>query len=199
MLRATAFPAPYNSVPVLSGTHTCHSMVATRVVYSRSSLISRFVFRQFQLPRGKSLRVGGLVAATAKKQGSGGNGLAGMEGDFDNEYEDVGYEYDDDDEEEEGEDDGEEVLPFEDMEKWFARKPKGFGEGKEYDTSVEDKLLEEMRQNSEAQGANLKKLKSNPVKPAFKHNAQKNKGYTPKITFFFLKTFLGCTRLAWCV
>ena len=49
-------------------------------------------------------------------------------------------------------------------------------EGKVYDTSVEDKLLEEMRQSRIAQAENLKKLMSNPVKHASNESVQKKKG-----------------------
>lgn len=82
-------------------------------------------------------------------------------------YDDVvlgGNKYDDDEEEEDDDVDEEGLLPLEQMRKWLKNKPKGFGEEKVYDTSVEDKLLEEMRQSREAQAANLKKLKSGPVK-----------------------------------
>jgi len=95
--------------------------------------------------------------------------------------------YDDDEEEEEFDDDDDEeegMLPLDDMNKWFEKKPRGFGEGKVYDTSVEDKLLEEMRQSRIAQAENLTKLKSNPVKHASNESVQKKKGYQPKILFF---------------
>ena len=65
---------------------------------------------------------------------------------------------------------------MEKMNKWFEKKPRGFGEGKVYDTSVEDKLLEEMRQSRIAQAENLKKLMSNPVKHASNESVQKKKG-----------------------
>ncbi|KHN28669.1 hypothetical protein glysoja_025403 [Glycine soja] len=70
------------------------------------------------------------------------------------------------------------MLPLDDMNKWFEKKPRGFGEGKVYDTSVEDKLLEEMRQSRIAQAENLTKLKSNPVKHASNESVQKKKGPT---------------------
>ncbi|XP_057448415.1 uncharacterized protein LOC130739956 [Lotus japonicus] len=188
MLRATAFPPPFNSPPVLPRAHTCHSLAPARVVQSSPSSISRFEFRVFQQPCVKSLRAvrgGGVVTAVAKKKGRGGVGIVGVDEGFDEEEEGDGIEYyddDDDDEEvEEGEfdddggDDGEEVLPLEQMKQWFDKKPKGFGEGKVYDTSVEDKLLEELRQSREAQAANLEKLKANPVKPASNKNAQNQK------------------------
>ncbi|KAL5826591.1 hypothetical protein ACOSQ4_018388 [Xanthoceras sorbifolium] len=38
-------------------------------------------------------------------------------------------------------------LPFEEMKRWLENKPRGFGEGKVYDTSIEEKLLQEIEQN----------------------------------------------------
>lgn len=64
---------------------------------------------------------------------------------------------DDEEEEEEGVDLD---LPTREMKRWFADKPKGFGEGKVYDTLMEDELLEEIEQSRAAQLANLAKLKS---------------------------------------
>lgn len=93
-----------------------------------------------------------------------------------------GDEYDEDDVDDDG-DDGEGTLPLEQMRKWFEKKPKGFGEGKVYDTSVEDKLLEEMLQSKKAQDDNLKKLKNNPVNLGSIKSDQKNKGYPLRIVF----------------
>ncbi|XP_010254707.1 PREDICTED: uncharacterized protein LOC104595608 [Nelumbo nucifera] len=69
--------------------------------------------------------------------------------------------YDDDDIGDE-EDDDEMFVPFANMKKWLQDKPSGFGEGKVYDTSIEDKLLEEMEQSRNAQLANINNLKNNP-------------------------------------
>ncbi|OVA11276.1 hypothetical protein BVC80_1583g28 [Macleaya cordata] len=66
---------------------------------------------------------------------------------------------DDDDEEEEGM-----FIPFEGMRRWAQNKPPGFGVGKEYDTSIEDKLVEEIEQSRRAQLANINKLKNNSPK-----------------------------------
>ncbi|KAI3963332.1 hypothetical protein MKW98_022754 [Papaver atlanticum] len=70
-----------------------------------------------------------------------------------------------DDEEEEDEDEESIVIPFEGMRKWVENKPNGFGQGKQYDTSIEDKLAEEIEQSRRAQLANINKLKNNPVNP----------------------------------
>ncbi|CAL5397695.1 unnamed protein product [Camellia sinensis] len=73
--------------------------------------------------------------------------------DLDDDFED-----DDDDDEE----DEEMFVPLMNMKKWIENKPSGFGEGKVYDTSIEDNLLEEMLQSREAQLANINKLKNSP-------------------------------------
>lgn len=62
---------------------------------------------------------------------------------------------------EEGEEEGADLdLHMGEMRRWFACKPKGFGEGKVYDTFVEERLLEEIEQSRSAQLANLAKLNS---------------------------------------
>jgi len=48
------------------------------------------------------------------------------------------------------------------MRQWTQNKPRGFGEGKVYDTKLEDKLLEELEQSRVAQLANINNLKNNP-------------------------------------
>lgn len=92
----------------------------------------------------------------------GGNAVIESEGsdfdDFDDEDEDGG--------EGEGEEEDGMFVPFEEMKKWLENKPRGFGEGKVYDTSIEDELLEEIEQSRQAQIVNINNLKSNPVKPS---------------------------------
>ncbi|XP_057547563.1 uncharacterized protein LOC130826063 isoform X2 [Amaranthus tricolor] len=82
------------------------------------------------------------------------------------EFDDDEYDFDeeeeedfDDDEEEEEEEEDELMVPFHLMNAWLEKRPKGFGEGKVYDTSLEDKLLEEIEQSLKAQIANVNKLK----------------------------------------
>ncbi|KAI3994693.1 hypothetical protein MKX01_002309 [Papaver californicum] len=82
-----------------------------------------------------------------------------------------------DDEEEEDEDEESIVIPFEGMRKWVENKPSGFGQGKQYDTSIEDKLAEEIEQSRRAQLANINKLKNNPVNP----NSKKEAKGTPEV------------------
>ncbi|KAL5826648.1 hypothetical protein ACOSQ4_018445 [Xanthoceras sorbifolium] len=81
-----------------------------------------------------------------------------------------GSDFDDDDDgeqEEEEEDDNDKegmFLPFEEMKRWLENKPRGFGEGKVYDTSIKEKLLEEIEQSREAHIANINKCKNDSVK-----------------------------------
>eukprot|EP00262_Sarcandra_glabra_P009101 TRINITY_DN2309_c1_g1_i1.p1 TRINITY_DN2309_c1_g1~~TRINITY_DN2309_c1_g1_i1.p1 ORF type:complete len:436 (+),score=101.77 TRINITY_DN2309_c1_g1_i1:102-1409(+) len=69
-----------------------------------------------------------------------------------------------DDEEEEEEEEEEEMMPFEKMRRWLRNKPSGFGDGKVYDTWVEDTLIEEMEHSRTAQLSNINNLKNNPPK-----------------------------------
>ncbi|KAL5100465.1 hypothetical protein RYX36_004792 [Vicia faba] len=179
MLRATAFPAP-NNFAILSGNNTCPYLEHTRVIYPRSSFISRFNLLQFRQLRVKCLAAvrggGGFVPAAVKKQGSGSAKLVEIEEDFNDESdEDVSFEYDEEEEEEVVVvDDDDEEIEFDEMRKWLENKPKGFGEGKVYDTPIEDKMFEELQQSKRAQAANLKKLKANSIKTASKNDSQKN-------------------------
>ncbi|TKY69813.1 hypothetical protein E2542_SST06095 [Spatholobus suberectus] len=138
--------------------------------------VSRFAFQQFRQPR-VQLCGGWFVAAAAKKQWGGGAELAGTADGFGDEENDdeFGNEYGEEEEDIDDGGDDEGMLPLDKMNKWFEKKPKGFVEGKVYDTSVEDKLLEEMRQSRIAQATNLKRLKSNPVKRASNQSDQNKK------------------------
>ncbi|PON46579.1 Nucleotide-binding alpha-beta plait domain containing protein [Parasponia andersonii] len=121
-----------------------------------------------------SQRRNGFGVNASKKQGKRGVELLEMEG-FDDEL-GAGVYGDEDDEEDEDEDeDGSMLLPLEKMKKWLENKPRGFGEGKVYDTSIEDNLLEEMQQSRLAQAANLNKLDNDIAKPDSKKNEQKKK------------------------
>ncbi|XP_022725932.1 uncharacterized protein LOC111282202 [Durio zibethinus] len=85
--------------------------------------------------------------------------------------------FDFDDEFDGGDDDEDEGMlsPLGKMSKWFENKPCGFGEGKVYDTTIEDKLLEEIEQSRQAQIVNVNNLKSNPAKSGSKKNDRQNK------------------------
>lgn len=56
----------------------------------------------------------------------------------------VVLESDEDEDVGDGDEEDEEFVPFKEMRRWEANKPAGFGEGKVYDTTVEERLLEEM-------------------------------------------------------
>ncbi|XP_026657660.2 uncharacterized protein LOC103699240 isoform X1 [Phoenix dactylifera] len=51
-------------------------------------------------------------------------------------------------------------MPLEEMARWLENKPAGFGEGKTYDTTLEEQLLEETERSRKAQLANINKLKN---------------------------------------
>ncbi|KMT07007.1 hypothetical protein BVRB_6g153390 [Beta vulgaris subsp. vulgaris] len=92
----------------------------------------------------------------------------------DEEFDDEDEEFDDDeeDEDEDVDEDGEVMVPYNRMNDWLVKKPKGFGEGKVYDTALEDKLLEEIEQSVKAQMVNINKLKNEPIKPKPKNELQ---------------------------
>jgi len=175
MLRATTFPAPNNSTVILSRTHTCPYPEPKRVIFPRSSFISRLQFRRNSVKCLLTVHGGGSIPAATKKEGRGSANLVEIVEEFDEEGEDE--EVDDEEEEEEEE---EEIVGFDEMKEWLEKKPKGFGEGKVYDTSVEDKLFEEIQKSKQAQALNLKKLKSNPIKS----NVTKKIGNSSKFNFF---------------
>ncbi|KAG2702134.1 hypothetical protein I3760_06G076100 [Carya illinoinensis] len=115
----------------------------------------------------------GLGRRALSDRGKVGIGLPEMDGFDDVEEEDAFDDNDDDMEEEEGEDEDEVLVPFENMRQWLKNKPRGFGDGKVYDTFIEDKLLEEMEQSKQAQATNVMKLKNDPIKPNSVKDAQK--------------------------
>lgn len=103
----------------------------------------------------------GFCSFASKNQGKGesGNFVLEME-DFD------GADGFGEDEEDEGDEDDDEVfIPLRNMKEWLQNKPRGFGEGKVYDTKIEDELMEEIEQSRRAQLANINNLKNSPVNP----------------------------------
>lgn len=116
----------------------------------------------------------GVCVFARKDEERGGNGVVEMEEieDFDDDDVDVDDFLGDEDEDE---DDDEVIIPLRNMKKWLENKPRGFGVDKEYDTSVEDKLMEEIEQSRKAQLTNINKLKNNPVKANTKP-VQQDKG-----------------------
>lgn len=128
---------------------------------------------------GKIRNGSGLFATKSPRKGA--NEFLEVEGfDSDDDFEDVDDDFDEEDDdfdEEEGDFDEDEdmIVPMKNMKKWLENKPLGFGEGREYDTTIEDKLAEEIEQSRIAQLANLNKLKNNPGSANSK-NQQKPKG-----------------------
>lgn len=79
--------------------------------------------------------------------------------------------------EEEDEDEDDEFIPMLEMKQWLKNKPRGFGEGKVYDTSIEDKLMDEIEQSRRAQLANINNLKKNHGRSISKRDqSQQEKG-----------------------
>ncbi|XP_039141677.1 uncharacterized protein LOC120278964 [Dioscorea cayenensis subsp. rotundata] len=55
---------------------------------------------------------------------------------------------------------------------WLQNKPAGFGEGKKYETTVEDELMEEMERSRKALLASISKKKKNAMKRSERINEQ---------------------------
>ncbi|KAK8971115.1 hypothetical protein KSP40_PGU010638 [Platanthera guangdongensis] len=55
------------------------------------------------------------------------------------------------------EEEDEDFVPLREMKRWLQNKPAGFGEGKTYDTTAEEKILEEFEQSTKNQPAKKKK------------------------------------------
>lgn len=85
-------------------------------------------------------------------------------------------EVEDEDEDEFEDEDDDLIVPLSNMRQWTRNKPRGFGEGKVYDTTLEDKLLEELDQSRAAQLANINNLKNNPIGNPIS-NLPKHKGF----------------------
>ncbi|KAJ8439497.1 hypothetical protein Cgig2_007014 [Carnegiea gigantea] len=112
-------------------------------------------------------RNGFRLFARKEQQGSKLGGIElEKEADF---VEDEGFEFDDefdfDDDEvvDDDEEDADEMLPLDKMDARMKNRPKGFGVAKVYDTSIEDKLMEEIEQSRRAQLANINKLKNKSI------------------------------------
>ncbi|XP_075097178.1 uncharacterized protein LOC107760275 [Nicotiana tabacum] len=109
----------------------------------------------------------GVCIFAIKSEEKSGNNVVEMENLDDDECDDdVDNFLVDEEDDVEGDDDDEDevIIPLRNMKKWLENKPSGFGVDKVYDTSVEDKLMEEIEQSKKAQLANINKLKNNPVK-----------------------------------
>ncbi|GAB2271824.1 hypothetical protein Dimus_006656 [Dionaea muscipula] len=121
-------------------------------------------------------RSGFLVFAKKRFSGGGHTNTSLVEEEDSDEDEDFDFDFDfveEDDVEGFDEHDEDVTLPLVKKNAWLRKKPRGFGEGKEYDTSIEEKLLQEIEQSRKAQLRNVNQLKLNPIKPKLKitHNA----------------------------
>ncbi|XP_038890170.1 uncharacterized protein LOC120079826 [Benincasa hispida] len=96
----------------------------------------------------------GFPVFAMKRSGKGGMSLT-EQSNSDIEFDDF---FDEDEDDFQDEDEDEILLPLKNTREWHGARPRGFGEGKAYDTSIEDKLLQEMEQSREAQAANINKL-----------------------------------------
>ncbi|XP_030552096.1 uncharacterized protein LOC115756451 [Rhodamnia argentea] len=146
-------PNPSPSEPLFAGPHH-RSLVSSSLRFRHPHfdfhVVSGRRHRRFEVSGLRRRRKGGNLEADGLER----NGKV------------MGYDDDDDYDDDEEEDEEEEMYsPFDKMAKWHENKPIGFGVGKVYDTSVEDKLLEEMHQSRVAQAANINKLKNNLVAP----------------------------------
>ncbi|XP_073295110.1 uncharacterized protein [Primulina huaijiensis] len=129
---------------------------------------------------------GGFCSNALKTKKKDGFTVAEMEGfeEFedgfgDNEFIDV--EDDGEFEGDESDEDDEVIVPLQNMKEWLENRPRGFGEGKVYDTSVEDELMEEKEQSRKAQLANVNELKSNPMKANSKKELPKQNKASSRI------------------
>ncbi|KAK2636395.1 hypothetical protein Ddye_031187 [Dipteronia dyeriana] len=164
----------FESVSLLSPNHTHLPLTGPLFTFTSKNAFLFSSSQQFQqthlcLRRRdngimSSSSLSSLCAHALNKKGrKGGTPVLEVDG---SDFDDYG---DDDKVEEEGEDlededDVGEYLPLEEMKRWLENKPRGFGENKVYDTSIEEKLLQEIEKSREAQIANVNKLKNDPLK-----------------------------------
>lgn len=149
---------------------------------STSISISYRIRKSFRAVVGK--RSDGFCSFAVNKRRSNDSGMIESESSVDDdgeEEEDGGDDEDEDwgdfDVEDEGDEDEGEFLPMDKMKKWLEKKPRGFGVGKKYETTIEDKLLDEIEQSWKAQAANLNKLKNDPLKSQLKRDDNLIKGF----------------------
>jgi len=107
-----------------------------------------------------------------------------VDDEFDFEDEDFDDEVVDDDEDED------EMLPSDKMDPWMKDRPKGFGEGKVYDTPIEDKLMEEIERSRRAQLANVNKLKNESKEAKPKKEFKEPKGLSYCVFLLIFNHFL---------
>ncbi|KAF7123251.1 hypothetical protein RHSIM_Rhsim12G0124200 [Rhododendron simsii] len=132
------------------------------VVFGTSSTLTSHV----NVPEGRAdlsaddarpRRISTAAAVTSRRKGGHTRSAINSS---DGEEEEVEDEIEEEEEDEDEEED--EFIPLRSMKEWYANKPRGFGEGKVYDTSLEEKLAAEIERSRRAQLANINKLKSSP-------------------------------------
>lgn len=166
--RLTTFQQCNSAVPQKPNSRTFNFPSKThpaRVSFYPSRLIHLALFGVLGRPRT------GFCIYASNNQRQGGNSALEVHD----------FEEDDDifDNEEEGEtsfDEDEEFIPLSNMKKWLENKPRGFGEGKVYDTSIEDKLMEEIERSRNAQLSNINNLKNKPAKAISKKEQVSEEG-----------------------
>ncbi|XP_050373773.1 uncharacterized protein LOC126791370 [Argentina anserina] len=158
-------PSSANSISLFTATPSLSSSFKTQLCFfpTSSLFLSRVHLTRHRLPvlRAQKSRKFGLQSVRKKRKG--GNKLLEIDDDSDDDEADgggdealeLGLGGGDDDDDDEGL-----LVPFGEMKKWLEKKPRGFGEGKVYDTPIEDKLLEELQ----AQAETAAKVKNDAVK-----------------------------------
>ncbi|KAA8533101.1 hypothetical protein F0562_033366 [Nyssa sinensis] len=174
MLSLGGFPPapPCNTIP--------HDAISLSLLFPNRTYQNHFSFCSnqgaqlgFCAPLGQIRSMFCVYALKSRR--NGGNSLLEID-DIDDDYEDEEDDDEEDNDDDDDDDDEEGFIPLRNMKEWIENKPRGFGEGKVYDTSIEDKLFEEMEQSRQAQLANINKLKNNPEKPnTKKEQLQKQK------------------------
>ncbi|CAA7407696.1 unnamed protein product [Spirodela intermedia] len=139
---------------IIARAHSAAASSSTSILSGRSN--DGGPYSVSALLSGRS-RIFVALASSRKRRGKSAQGVVVV--DEDEDYD--GWEDEDEDEldDEEGAETASE-MPFDEMRRWLRNKPSGFGEGKSYDTSIEDKLIEELEKSRQAQAIHLNKLRN---------------------------------------
>ncbi|KAG7586521.1 RNA-binding domain superfamily [Arabidopsis thaliana x Arabidopsis arenosa] len=163
VLLHSRFQSSFSFKSSSSSSSSSAYLVSPSLTKSKYISISHRIRQSFRAVLEK--RSNGFCSFAVKKRNSELMDNDGEEDDDDDDDDDEDWgEFDEEDEGEEEDEDEGELLPMDKMKKWLEKKPRGFGLGKKYETSIEDKLLDEIQQSWKAQAANLNKLKNDPLK-----------------------------------
>ncbi|CAA6670615.1 unnamed protein product [Spirodela intermedia] len=145
---------PVSDQGIIARAHSAAASSSTSILSGRSN--DGGPYSVSALLSGRS-RIFVALASSRKRRGKSAQGVVVV--DEDEDYD--GWEDEDEDEldDEEGAETASE-MPFDEMRRWLRNKPSGFGEGKSYDTSIEDKLMEELEKSRQAQAIHLNKLRN---------------------------------------